>query len=153
MHIRLFSQPDLATLVKIQNASAPAAAWGEGDYERLAADPLGMILVAEQDGSDPGELIGFAAFHRVGEEAELWNLAVVPQSRRQGIAQALLQEAARRLLAAGAAKIFLEVRASNTPALRLYEVAGGKTVGRRRDYYQNPQEDALMLVLDLAPHP
>jgi len=151
MRIRLLSQHDLAAIVKIQNSSAHAAFWGEADYERLADNPQGMILVAEQEGTTPADLLGFAAFHRVDEEAELWNLAVVPQHRRQGIAKALFQEASRRLLEAGATRIYLEVRISNAPALGLYHAVGFKTLMRRKDYYQNPREDALVLSLDLVP--
>lgn len=149
MQIRLLCQSDLAAIVKIQESGTQAAAWSEADYERLAANPQGMILVAEQEGADAGELIGFAAFHRVGEEAELWNLAVAPQHRRQGVAKGLFQEAARRLREAGARRVFLEVRASNTAALGLYEAVGFKSFMSRKDYYQNPREDALVLALDL----
>ena len=150
MRIRLFSHRELEAIVKIQNSSAQAAAWSEADYERLAADPLGMVLMAELEGISPPALLGFAALHRVGEEAELWNLAVVPQYQRQGVAKALFQEACRRLLQAGATRIFLEVRASNSPALGFYRAVGFRTLRRRKEYYQNPREDALVLTLDLV---
>ncbi len=151
MRIRPFSHRDLEAIVKIQNSSAQTAAWSEADYERLAADPQGMVLVAESEGSTLPELVGFAAFHRVGEEAELWNLAVAPQYRRQGIAKALFQEARRCLLQARVTRIFLEARASNAPALGLYHAMGFRTFMVRKDYYRNPNEDAVVLVCDLIP--
>jgi ribosomal-protein-alanine N-acetyltransferase len=150
MRIRLFSQHDLPAILKIQTSSAQAAAWAEADYQRLAANSQGLILVAEQEGANPGQILGFAAFHRVNEEAELWNLAVFPQYRRQGIGKALFQEACRHLFDAGATRIFLEVRASNEPALGLYQAVRFKHLSRRKDYYQNPREDALVLALDLV---
>ena len=151
MRIRLLCQGDLEGVVRIQNSSRLAAAWGEADYERLAGDPGGMVLVAELEGSRLPVLLGFAAFHWLGEEAELWNLAVAPRHQRQGVAKALFEEARRRLLQTGVARIFLEVRASNAPALEFYRTAGFKTLMRRRDYYRNPSEDALVLSLNLVP--
>ena len=151
MRIKLFTHHDLEALVKIQNSSGQAAAWSEADYERLAADPQGIILVAELEGASPPEVLGFAAFHSVGGEAELWNLAVAPHYRRQGIAKALFREASRRLLQQGVTRIFLEVRASNAPALGLYHAVGFSPFIRRKDYYQDPREDALVLARDLVP--
>ncbi|MCL5006442.1 MAG: ribosomal protein S18-alanine N-acetyltransferase [Acidobacteria bacterium] len=151
MRIELFSHHAFEAIVKIQNSSAQAAAWSEADYQRLTADPEAMVLVAVLEGTTPPEIIGFAAFHRVGEEAELWNLAVAPQHRRQGVAKALFQEACRRLVRAGATRLFLEVRASNAPALAFYRAAGFKTLTRRKEYYQNPNEDALVLACQLVP--
>ncbi len=153
MRIRLLSPGDLVAVKKIQNCCGQAAAWGEADYARLAADPLGMVLVAEREETVPPELLGFAALHRLGDDAELWNLAVAPQHRRRGIAQALFQEARQRLLLQGARRIFLEVRASNAPALGLYSKVGFQSFMRRKDYYQNPREDALVLACDLVPSP
>jgi ribosomal-protein-alanine N-acetyltransferase len=151
MRIKLLSHHDLEAVMKIQKSSGQAAAWGEADYERLAGDPCGMVLVAEHEDAAPPELVGFAAFHRVGKEAELWNLAVAPQYQRQGVAKALFREACQRLLQAGATRIFLEVRPSNLPALGFYRAVGFKTLIRRKEYYQNPSEDALVLALDLVP--
>lgn len=109
-----------------------------------------MILVAQLENQGPPKVLGFSAFYRVDEEAELWNIAITPRYRRQGIAKSLLAEAFRRLSDSGAKRLFLEVRASNTPAMELYHSIGFILVARRKEYYHNPREDALVLVKRLA---
>ena len=116
----------------------------------LADNPGGMILIAEQETPAPSKALGFAAFHRVLDEAELRNIAVDPAHQRRGLGRALLEEAKRRLLAEGVKQIYLEVRASNHPALNLYLSLGFGALTRRRHYYQNPDEDALVLGLELV---
>jgi [ribosomal protein S18]-alanine N-acetyltransferase len=149
--IRPFSLDDLKGVLKIQKACKLMAAWRPRDYEQLADDPMGVFLVAACEGREGPELVGFSVFYRVDTEAELWNIAVAPAYRRQGIARALLREACRRLSAAGAQKLFLEVRVSNLPAVELYRSLDFAPLARRKDYYQNPSEDALVLVCKLVP--
>jgi len=150
VRIRPFSRDDLTAILEIQNACRLTAGWPAREYERLACDPRGMILVAELKGQAPARLLGFSVSYRLDEEAELWNLAVAPRFRRQGVAKSLLQEASRRLSDAGVRKLFLEVRDSNTPALELYHSIGFTLLARRKDYYCNPREDALVLVSRLT---
>jgi ribosomal-protein-alanine N-acetyltransferase len=97
--------------------------------------------------------VGFAAFHRVIEEAELRNLAVAPPHQRQGVARSLLQEGIRKLKEAGVRHVFLEVRASNHPALGLYTSLGFRLHSTRKDYYQGPAEDALLMGLEILSVP
>lgn len=97
------------------------------------------------------KILAFAAFFRVDEEAELWSIAVAPQYQQRGIARLLLLEGCRRLCDAGARRLFLEVRGSNTPAMGLYQGLGFVLLTSRKDYYQNPTEDALILVRELIP--
>jgi ribosomal-protein-alanine N-acetyltransferase len=144
--IRPFSPDHANDVLKIQNACKGIAAWRARDYEQLATDPRGMILVAEFEDRMLREIAGFSAFYRVDREAELWNVAVAPAHRRRGIARALLREACRRLSESGVDRLFLEVRESNLPATELYRSFGFDSLARRKDYYQNPKEDALVLV-------
>ena len=147
--IRPFSLDDLNAVLQIQNACKPIANWRARDYEQLAGDPRGMILVAESEACMPPEILGFSTAYRVDTEAELWNIAVAPAHRRQGIARALLQDNCRRLSDAGAHRFFLEVRESNLPARELYRSLGFALLSRRKDYYRNPKEDAHVLVRKL----
>ena len=110
-----------------------------------------MLLVAEQVTAAQPDVVGFAAFHHVADEAELRNLAVSPQHQRRGAGRALLEEGIRRLRELGTRRVFLEVRASNGPALSLYTTVGFKLVSTRKAYYQGPEEDAWVMALDLAP--
>jgi [ribosomal protein S18]-alanine N-acetyltransferase len=151
MRIRPATAEDVETIVAIQRKNPQAAQWLESDYVRLAEDPSGVLLVAEDAA---GQVLGFAAGQCVADEAELQNLAVDPEHHRHGVGQALLDGVHCRLRAAGTKRIYLEVRPANGPALALYQSSGYTVVGRRRDYYAAPREDALALcmVLDIKCH-
>ena len=82
--------------------------------------------------------------------AEILNLVVAPPLRRRGLGTLLMEEALRRMVHAGAGRVWLEVRASNLPALALYRRMGFRETGRRLQYYQNPAEDALLLESQLS---
>ena len=147
MKIRPFAGNDLVRVCAIQAKCPQAAQWLGGDYLHLAGSPVGMILVAEVEAQAPPEVVGFAAFHRVDDEAEVRNVAIDPAHQRQGIARALVEAGIRNLVEFGARRIFLEVRASNLPACELYASVGFTLLSTRKKYYQNPDEDALVLAL------
>lgn len=149
MKIRQFERQDLQALIAIQNKTPESARWLEADDIRLAADPGGIILVAELETMTPPKVMGFVAFLRMIDEAELLNLAVDPEHRHQGIGKALLEEARKQLLQAGTKQVFLEVRQSNKVAQQLYYSAGFGLHSMRKDYYRDPAEDAYVLSLQL----
>lgn len=151
MKIRFASQDDLRSIVAIQEKSREAAQWLRSDYARLLDDSGGMVLVAEMPTLDPPRVVGFAAFHRIIDETELFNMAVDPDFRRQGAARAILAEARDRLLTSGAKRVYLEVRHSNKPAQALYYSLGFAIHSLRKDYYRDPPEDALVLGWELRP--
>ena len=150
MNVRIFADADVAAVYSIQLMCPDAAQWRKEDYLQLAHDPLGRILVAESEDVPQPQVVGFAAFHSVEHEAELRNIAVNPSDQRRGIARALLAAGIGGMQEAGVHKIFLEVRASNQPALALYSAAGFRVTGTRRGYYQNPSDDAQVMVCDLV---
>jgi ribosomal-protein-alanine N-acetyltransferase len=84
------------------------------------------------------------------DEAELRNIAVDPPHQRKGIARALLAEGIRTLQQAGVRQLFLEVRASNQPALAFYAAAGFQLLYTRHNYYHDPVEDALVMACDIS---
>jgi len=151
VRIRLATKDDLRGILAIQQKSPEAARWTAGNYERLLDDAGGKIIVADLPTMDPPKLLGFAAFHRIIDEVELRNMAVDPNHREQGIGRALLVAARDRMLMAGAKRVFLEVRASNKAAQSLYYSLGFAIHSIRKDYYRDPPEDALVLVLELSP--
>jgi ribosomal-protein-alanine N-acetyltransferase len=150
VRIRNYADQDLAAVMGIQSRTPQAAQWTQPEYAKLASDPGGLILVVELDHVSPPAIAGFAAFHRVLDEAELRNMAVDPAYQRQGLGRELLAEGRRRLVEQGVRDIYLEVRASNISAQRLYYSAGFGLRSRRTDYYSHPREDALVLSLDLS---
>ena len=99
------------------------------------------FLVAE---GEDGSVLGYAGLHVVLDEGYIDNVAVAPAYRRQGIADALIDTFVR-FGAAKLAFLTLEVRAGNAPAIALYEKHGFYEVGRRKDYYDDPKEDAILM--------
>lgn len=155
VRIRDFSPSDLESVLNIQAASGEVAQWRAADYRRLVREPDGLLLVAEvsavpEPGADSPRVVGFAAAFLLADEAELRNLAVDQAYRRQGVATALLGELHRRLGESGVERVYLEVRTSNLPALRLYRRSGYVLEGFRHDYYSNPTEDAILLSRSLG---
>ncbi len=168
MKMRNFSPSDLKAMLAIQAESPEASQWTAPDYERLANEKGGLVLVAQiapylaietvnskviDDASEPPgtlpSVVGFAAAFSVEGEAELRNLAVTPVWRRHGVAAALLRELHERLRLSRISAVFLEVRVSNLPARQLYEIAGYLQANVRKSYYSNPAEDAIVLRLAL----
>ena len=115
--------------------------WPEAAIEPELENPLSLWLVA----MDGAELAGYVGSQSVLGEADVMNVAVAPSHRRRGIAQALLNRLQRELAARQVCSLTLEVRASNAPAVALYEKLGYLQVGRRPNYYHKPKEDALIL--------
>jgi len=169
MKIRGLRDSDLAEVLAIQTQCPQAAQWRGEDYQRLAADPAGIVLVAEVGAAPVGEpsdngnvtgarlaitmagsVGGFVAFRRTGTEGELQNLGVVPSYRRRGAARRLVEAGQLRLRAARVERVYLEVRASNVPALSLYSSMGYRIVSVRPKYYQDPEDDAKVLCLVLS---
>lgn len=145
MRIRRFAGVDLSAVRTIQLKCAQAAQWHEGDYLKLAGTLGGLILVAEADAMTPHEVVGYAAFQRVVDEAELLNVAVDPAHQNRGIGRRLVHEGIREMREAGAFRMFLEVRVSNHPARKLYASLGFTIGSTRKSYYQDPEEDAVVM--------
>jgi [ribosomal protein S18]-alanine N-acetyltransferase len=149
MKTRQFEREDLQTILAIQNKSTGAARWQEADYLHLASEPGGLIVVAVLETMTPPKVLGFAAFQRLIDEAELRNIAVDPEHLHQGVGKALLEEARKHLVHAGTKRVYLEVRKSNKPALALYHSVGFALQSERKEYYRDPMEDAYVLSLQL----
>ena len=115
--------------------------WSEGALEEELYNDTACFLVAE---GEDGSVLGYAGLHVILDEGYIDNVAVDPAYRRQGVADALL-DVFCRFGAEKLAFLTLEVRESNAPAIALYEKHGFYTIGRRKDYYDDPKEDALLL--------
>lgn len=121
------------------NFSAP---WDEASIRGELENPLALWLAAVDEN---GAVLGYVGSQSCFEDADILNVCVAPEARRQGLAEALMRELETRLIPKGIEKITLEVRASNEPAIRLYEKLGYSQVGTRKNYYEKPREDALIL--------
>ena len=115
--------------------------WSENSVSSELKNKLSLWLVAEENGT----VAGYIGSQTCGEESDVMNVAVHPDFRRRGIAEALVNALVEELKAIGSHCLTLEVRASNAPAIALYEKMGFSEIGRRKNYYRNPKEDALIL--------
>ena len=115
--------------------------WSENSVASELKNKLALWLVAEED----GRVAGYIGSQTCGDESDVMNVAVHPDFRHRGIAQALVNALVEELKAIGSQCLTLEVRASNIPAIALYEKMGFGEVGRRKNYYRNPREDALIM--------
>ncbi|MDQ3673456.1 MAG: ribosomal protein S18-alanine N-acetyltransferase [Gemmatimonadota bacterium] len=140
--LRPAEERDLTEISSIERASF-ADPWTEESFRRLIGVKPAIFLVAE---SDPeGAVAGYVAAFSVGEDGEILNVAVGAQFRGRGLAGQMLDAVLIELAARGVTSAFLEVRESNEAARALYASRGFAEIGRRRDYYRRPVEDALVL--------
>lgn len=127
---------DAAHLAKL-HARSFSVGWSEDEMERLLSDPAVVTHLVRANGGR-GEAIGFLMSRVAADEAEILSVAVDPRARGRGIARDLLRHHLARIAARGMARIFLEVGEDNRPALRLYDKAGFREVGKRAGYYLKP---------------
>ena len=126
--------------MEVQNFTDP---WSEGGLLTALSNPLSYIRIAESDGRPVGYLIA----SRVLDEGELLRIAVDPDSRVRGVGKALTETMMREN--PGTKVWRLDVRVSNYGAIKLYESLGFKPVVRRRNYYEKPMEDGIMMMLEI----
>ena len=110
---------------------------------------LSAFLVALDDN---GKVAGYAGLQAVLDEGYITNVAVRPDCRKQGVASKLLQVFLDFAQANHLAFLTLEVRASNYPAIALYGSRGFRGVGRRKNYYEHPREDAIIMTREFEQH-
>lgn len=119
--------------------------WSEASVRYECENPISTWFAEERE----GRVAGYIGAQSVPPEADVMNLAVAPEYRRQGIGRALLRHLEEALHRDGIETLFLEVRASNEPARRLYEASDYRVAGVRKKYYVNPTEDALIMKKEL----
>jgi len=143
--IRSAAFNDVPAILAIEQRALGAAHWTAEQYKKLVGS--GVVLVAEETGEEAGMLCGFVCAKAVAGEWEIENVVVAAAFLRRGIADELVRELILRAENEAASAILLEVRESNLPARRLYEKLGFREVGRRRLYYRDPVEDAILYAL------
>jgi ribosomal-protein-alanine N-acetyltransferase len=144
--IRPFRATDAPAIAEILRDSAEAAQWPPGSYAKVAESPGGLVLVCDAS----GQPVGFVAARQAADEAEILNIAVHRDLRGKGIASALLLAALDEFRRSAIARVFLELRESNLPALTLYNRHGFTPSGRRKAYYHHPTEDAISMLRKLT---
>ena len=115
--------------------------WSQNSIASEVNNKLSFWLVAVED----NKVVGYVGSQTVLGETDMMNIAVHPEFRKKGIATALITQLISTLAQQGSHSLMLEVRASNDPAISVYKSLDFVEVGRRRNYYRNPREDALIL--------
>lgn len=140
--IRLLEARDVDAILVIQSASPEIAQWTAWDYARVARGAMAGWIAHEDESA---VITGFLVGRRIASDLEILNLAVRPDARRRGTGTELLHQSFAWGKSFGAASALLEVRVSNLAALRFYQHHGFEVIGRRKQYYVSPVEDALVL--------
>ncbi len=133
-----------ASLLAALHRDCFARAWDEAAMARLAASPEVLCLIGEVADGAANVAAGFLVARRAGDEAEILSFGVASSFRNLGLGRALLETTAALLRANGTKRLFLEVKAGNEEALRLYRAFGGETVGRRERYYEDGADAAIL---------
>lgn len=133
---------DITEIVRIERTSF-ADPWSEDSFRHLLGSQAAIFHVVEV--APEKTLAGYIIAFSVGPDAELLNVAVDPDYRGRGLAGQMLDSVLIQLGGSGARAAFLEVRESNRAARALYRSRGFNEIGRRRNYYRRPVEDALVM--------
>ncbi|MCL2517112.1 MAG: ribosomal protein S18-alanine N-acetyltransferase [Oscillospiraceae bacterium] len=118
-------------------------------WSRSAFENLNGFVVYVADRGDSAHIFAYIILTHVLDEGQIINIAVHPDYRRMGIANALIEKVLEYSRVNGIKLLMLEVRESNAAAIKLYEKFGFREVGRRKRYYKNPIEDALLMDMEV----
>ena len=141
MMIVSMTSDHVAQVAELERICFGTEAWSEKSVASELNNPLSFWLVAV----DGERVAGYVGSQTVLDESDMMNVAVHPDYRKQGIATALIVGLVEELRKKGSRCLTLEVRASNENAILVYQKLNFQEVGRRKNYYRNPREDALIL--------
>jgi ribosomal-protein-alanine N-acetyltransferase len=140
IRVRQAVADDLPPMMEIAMHAVTAAQWNQSQYQQMFSSDR-IVLVIEEE----GQIVGFVAGSGAAGEWEIENIAVIASARRRGLGSRLLDEFLHHVRSSGGSAVFLEVRESNRAARALYEKWAFIEAGRRKGYYHDPPEDALIL--------
>jgi len=141
LRIRKATAADLPAVMAIEREQF-SNPWSAEHFAAELTNRVAKFYVAES--REIARLAGFLIFWRLGSELELHKIAIARACQRRGCGSCLLDFFIRAARSKNCQQALLEVRASNAPAIRLYEKYAFQCIGRRRDYYSSPVEDALV---------
>ena len=144
MKVRRMKLDDIPAVVELDKLSFTLS-WPERSFRfELTDNPASRCWVVEDD----GKIVGIVVAWFIVDEAHIATIATHPDHRRQGVARKLLTYALRYMSKEGAVSSFLEVRESNHAAQEMYREFGYEAVGRRKKYYKDTNEDAILMTLN-----
>lgn len=147
IRIRQAKLYDVPAMARIERESFEDY-WSPDELTKDVTCSDGSIYVAVAESG--GEKAGYADMRIVAGEAQIYNIAIAPEFRRQGIGEALLRHMVDKSEELGLDVITLEVRSGNEAAMALYEKMGFKAVGSRKGYYAKGKEDAVLMDKELG---
>ena len=154
VRVRQAVPQDLSRMMEIAQHSVQASQWPRDAYEKLftARELDRVVLVVEESlrPANTAEVLGFIVARKIDSEWEIENIAVTGPARRRGLGSRMMGEFLKVVREQGGKTVFLEVRESNIAANNLYQKWGFLETGRRKSYYLNPAEDALILSFSFA---
>lgn len=142
VQVRPMTREDVPAVVSIEQ-DAFTTPWHAETFLALVGRPSHQLLVCE---SPEGEIVAYAVLSLVLDQAELANIAVRKDQRGRRVGSTFLDRILEITREEGIQELFLEVRESNTAGRNLYRTRGFEAIGRRKNYYDDPREDALLLV-------
>ena len=140
--IRRMQPSDVDNVIAIEEKAYGEHHWSKDSFLNELSNELARYNCAFDE---DGNLLGYSGCWQILEEVHITNIAVSPEFRRQKVGERLLKRIIDECYENMAKYITLEVRVSNTPAINLYEKYGFKSLGVRKGYYQNNNEDALIM--------
>jgi len=140
--IRKMEKEDIDTVIELEKSAYGDHHWSKESFLSELSNELALYYSAFDEN---GKLVGYCGSWQILEEAHITNIAVAPDFRRKHIGEALLKKTIDICYKNMVKYITLEVRVSNTPAIGLYEKYGFKSFGTRKGYYQDNNEDALIM--------
>lgn len=144
--IDFMRKEDVDQVMAIEQASF-SMPWSRNLFLSEFRSPLISTLMVALAGGQARTITGYIVFWNVADEMHILNLAVRPENRKQGIARRLVLAGLKRAHDKGARRAFLEVRTSNIAAQKLYSSLGFTGTSIRRDYYDSPVEDAVVMTM------
>ena len=143
--VRAASEDDIPAIAELEQLcfSVP---WSEKALRETLSSPHARLFCAELG----GVVIAYGGCYLLGDDADITNIATHPDYRRRGAAAAVLEVLTACAKEAGMFAVHLEVRASNAPAIALYEGFGFSVDGIRKNYYKNPTENAVLMTFSLT---
>lgn len=136
------SRPDDATAIAEMEMNIFGDPWSKKDIFSYICSDTGMCFTALDDGQPIAYIIG----RKIPPEGEIYRIAVREDKRQRGIGYRLLSYALKTERGSGVETVFLEVRKQNRPARALYRSYGFTEIGERKNYYQNPTDDGVVMV-------
>ncbi|MBR6698002.1 MAG: ribosomal protein S18-alanine N-acetyltransferase [Lachnospiraceae bacterium] len=133
---------DEIVAIEEANFSMP---WSRKSFEEALTDALAMYVVALIE----NKVVGYAGLWKALDEANITNVAVKAEFRKQGIGTAMVKHLLEGAKEEGIAKVFLEVRQSNLAAQSVYGQCGFRKIGLRKNFYEKPMEDAIVMMTDI----